>query len=47
MCQSFLSVCCGDIRMALLAVINGRIEVGNPFFGMGIVLRLLRRLSML
>jgi hypothetical protein len=45
MYQSFLSVCCGDIRMALLAVINGRSEVDNPFFDMGIVLRLLRRIK--
>jgi hypothetical protein len=34
-------------RLLAFAVINGRIEVGNPFFGMGIVLRLFRRLSML
>ena len=47
MCQSFLSVRCGDIGMVLLAVINGRIEVSDPFFDMRIVLRLLRRLSML
>jgi hypothetical protein len=34
MCQSFFSVLCRDIRMALLAVINGRHEVRDAFFGM-------------
>ena len=47
MCQSFLSVRCGDIRMTLLAMINGRLKVSDAFFGMRIVLCLLCRLSML
>jgi hypothetical protein len=47
MCQSFFSVLCGDIRVTLLAVINGRLEVSDAFFGMRIVLCLLCRLSML
>lgn len=45
--QSFFSVLCRDIRMALLAVVNGRSEVSDAFFGMRIVLCLLGRLSML
>src|SRR5262249_52440906 len=33
--------------VALLAIVNGHLEVSDAFFGMRIVLRLLRRLSML
>jgi hypothetical protein len=47
MCQSFFSVLCRDIRMALLAVVNGRLEVSDALFGMRIVLCLLCSLGML
>ena len=47
MCQSLLSVRCGDIRMALLAVINSCLEVSDTLLSMGIILCLFCRLRML
>jgi len=43
--QSFFSMLCRDIRMALLASFNGRLEVRDPLCGMGIGLGLLCRLG--
>src|SRR5262249_36866711 len=45
--QRIFSVLCYDVCVALLAIVNGHLEVSDAFFGMRIVLRLLRRLSML
>jgi hypothetical protein len=47
MCQSFLSMRRGNVRMTLLAVLDGRLEVSDALFGMRVVLCRLCRLGML
>ncbi len=47
MCQSFLSMRRGNVRMTLLAGLDGRLEVSDALLGMRVVLCRLCRLGML